>query len=111
MSSVQTTIKPSWKVRPLRDDDLQGVAELAELVYREDPLTNVSYLDWKFNRNPSGKAIAAVCESHTHTKIGSSNSVARSIRPAHTRCAGKNASRTANQPTCVETELLSLQSN
>jgi GNAT superfamily N-acetyltransferase len=49
-------------VRPLRDDDLQRVAELAKVVYGSDALTNVSYLDWKFNRNPSGKAIVAVCE-------------------------------------------------
>jgi GNAT superfamily N-acetyltransferase len=49
-------------MRPLRNDDLQRVAELAQAVYGGDALTNVSYLDWKFNRNPSGKAIVVVCE-------------------------------------------------
>jgi len=62
LSIPQPAINPLWKVRPLRNDDLNGVAELARAVYGKSALTDVSYLDWKFNRNPSGKAIVAVCD-------------------------------------------------
>jgi GNAT superfamily N-acetyltransferase len=62
LSSLHPTTEQSWNVRPLHNDDLQGVAELARIVYGEDALTDVSYLDWKYYRNPSGKTIGVVCE-------------------------------------------------
>jgi len=63
LSSREPTTKASWEIRSFREDDLPRLVELARIVYGDQhALTNVAYLDWKYTKNPSGKAVAAVCE-------------------------------------------------